>query len=67
MYIAKSKKIIIKIGSSILIDKTGKLRKKWLKEFVKDIQFLTKKNKQVVIVSSGAIALGCTLVLKKKP
>ena len=43
MYIAKSKKIIIKIGSSILIDKTGKLRKKWLKEFVKDIQFLTKK------------------------
>ena len=67
MYIAKSKKIIIKIGSSILIDKTGKLRKKWLKEFVKDIQFLTKKNKQVVIVSSGAIALGCEyLGIEKK-
>jgi glutamate 5-kinase len=67
MYIAKSKKIIIKIGSSILIDKTGKLRKKWLKEFVKDIQFLIKKNKQVVIVSSGAIALGCEyLGIEKK-
>jgi len=67
MYIAKSKKIIIKIGSSILIDKMGKLRKKWLKEFVKDIQFLIKKNKQVVIVSSGAIALGCEyLGIEKK-
>jgi len=67
MYIAKSKKIIIKIGSSILIDKMGKLRKKWLKEFVKDIQFLKKKNKQIVIVSSGAIALGCEyLGIEKK-
>jgi len=67
MYIAKSKKIIIKIGSSILIDKMGKLRKKWLKEFVKDIQFLKKKNKKIVIVSSGAIALGCEyLGIEKK-
>ena len=43
MSIAKFKKIVIKVGSSILVDKKGKLRKKWLKEFVKDIQFLLKK------------------------
>ena len=67
MYIDKSKKIIIKIGSSILIDKMGKLKKKWLREFVKDIQFLMKKNKQIIIVSSGAIALGCEyLGIEKK-
>ena len=59
MYIDKSKKIVIKIGSSILIDKKGKPKKTWLRKFVRDIKFLIKRKKQVVIVSSGAIALGC--------
>ena len=59
MYINKFKKIVIKIGSSILIDNKGKLKKKWLKEFIKDIKFLKSKKKEVIIVSSGAIALGC--------
>ena len=67
MYINKSKKIVIKIGSSILINKEGKPKKKWLKSFVEDIKFLIKKKKQIVIVSSGAIALGCEyLGIKKK-
>ena len=59
MYIDKFKKIVIKIGSSTLIDKNGKPRKIWLQEFSKDIKDLINKKKQVVIVSSGAIALGC--------
>ena len=59
MYINKSKKIVIKIGSSILVDKKGKPRKKWLKGFVQDIKSLLIKKKQIIIVSSGAIALGC--------
>ena len=54
MYIHKSKRIVIKIGSSILVDEKGKPKKLCLKEFAKDIKFLTKKNKQIVIVSSGA-------------
>ena len=67
MYINKSKKIVIKIGSSILIDKNGKPKKKWLKEFVNDIKYLIKQKKKVIIVSSGAIALGCEyLGIKKK-
>ena len=40
MYINKSKKIVIKIGSSILIDKKGKPKKLWLKELVSDIKIL---------------------------
>ena len=59
MYINKSKKIVIKIGSSILVDKKGKPKEEWLKEFAKDIKSLIKKKKKIVIVSSGAIALGC--------
>ena len=59
MYINKSKKIVIKIGSSILVDNKGRPKKKWLKEFINDVKFLLNKKKQVVIISSGAIALGC--------
>ena len=67
MYINKSKKIVIKIGSSILIDAKGKPKKRWLEQFVKDINFLKRKKKEVIIVSSGAIALGCGyLGIKKK-
>ena len=51
MYINKFKKIVIKIGSSILVDEKGKPKKKWLQEFAKSIKNLIKKKKQIVIVS----------------
>jgi len=66
MYINKFKKIVIKIGSSILVDEEGKPRKKWLQEFSKDIKGLINKKKQIVIVSSGAIAMGCEYLKIKK-
>ena len=66
MYINKFKKIVIKIGSSILVDEGGKPKKKWLQEFGKDIKDLINKKKQIVIVSSGAIAMGCEYLKIKK-
>ena len=66
MYIDKFKKIVIKIGSSILVDYDGKPKKKWLQEFGKDIKNLINKKKQIVIVSSGAIAMGCEYLKIKK-
>ena len=67
MYLKDSKIIVIKIGSSLLIDGNKKIRKKWLSEFSKDIQELLKQNKKIIIVSSGAIAMGCKkLNLSKK-
>jgi glutamate 5-kinase len=67
MYLKNSKIIVIKIGSSLLINDNKKIRKKWLSEFAKDIQELIKQNKRVIIVSSGAIAMGCKkLNLNKK-
>ena len=59
MSLKNSKTIVIKIGSSLLVDKNKKIRKKWLLSFAKDIQKLKSKNKKIIIVSSGAIALGC--------
>ena len=46
MYLKKSKTIVIKIGSSIIIDKKKKIRKKWLMEFAKDIKDLLKQKKK---------------------
>lgn len=51
------KNLVIKIGSSLLVA-DGKLREKWLKNFASDVASLVKKNFQITIVSSGAIALG---------
>ena len=45
MYINKFKKIVIKVGSSILVDEEGKPKKKWLQEFGKDIKDLINKKK----------------------
>ena len=59
MYLKNSKKIVIKIGSSLLVDQDKKIRKKWLSSFAKDIKKLRLNNQKVIIVSSGAIALGC--------
>ena len=67
MYLKNSKIVVIKIGSSLLIDENQKIRKKWLFEFAKDIKYLLDQNRKIVIVSSGAIAMGCKkLRLSKK-
>ena len=52
------KKIVIKIGSNSIVDsKTKKIKSKWLDKLCKDIAQL-HKTKKIVIVCSGAIALG---------
>ena len=67
MYLKNSKIIVIKIGSSLLIDEKKKIRKNWLTEFSKDIKALLDENKKIIIVSSGSIAMGCKkLNLNKK-
>ena len=66
MYIENAKTVVIKIGSSNLVDAKGKLKENWLKSFVKDIKKFKKKGKNFVIVSSGAIALGQNYLKVKK-
>lgn len=51
--------IVFKIGSAILADiNTGQVNQGWLEAFVDDIQQIHKTGKKIVIVSSGAVALG---------
>ncbi len=67
MMINSYKKIVIKIGSSSIIDhKNGKIRIKWLDSICNDISLLANENKKIVIVSSGAIALGKKHIRKNK-
>ncbi len=66
MYLKNSKIIVIKIGSSLLVDNKKKIRKKWLSSFANDLKKLKSKNKKIILVSSGAIALGCKKMNYKK-
>ena len=51
--------IVVKIGSSLLVDnETGSLRRSWLEALAEDIERCRKRSQDVIIVSSGAIALG---------
>jgi len=57
--LAPYRRLTIKIGSALLVDgKTGKLRSQWLASLAADIATLKAEGRDVVIVSSGAIALG---------
>jgi len=54
-----AKRLVIKIGSAILVNaKTGQLRAGWLESLASDIAVLKADGTDIVIVSSGAIALG---------
>ncbi len=57
------RRITIKIGSALLVDDvTGRLRADWLKSLAADVAGLKADGKEVVIVSSGAISLGCRIL-----
>ncbi|EFL89585.1 glutamate 5-kinase [Ahrensia sp. R2A130] len=51
-------RVVIKVGSALLVDSGGKLREGWLATLAADIAQLRKDGAQVLLVSSGAIALG---------
>ena len=57
--IEAARTIVIKIGSSILVDETHHaVNADWLTGIAEDIAALQRDGKNVVVVSSGAIALG---------
>jgi glutamate 5-kinase len=56
---AKARRIVVKIGSALLADReTGQLKGEWLRSLIDDVAALAKAGKDVVLVSSGAVALG---------
>jgi glutamate 5-kinase len=55
---AQCPRLIVKVGSSLLVDQDGAVRRDWLASLVADIAMRIKTGQQVAVVSSGAIALG---------
>jgi len=54
-----AQRIVVKIGSALLTDRaTGRLKSEWLNSFMDDVAELAKAGKDIVLVSSGSIALG---------
>ena len=52
------RRLVIKIGSALLVDPAGNVRIDWLRTLVADVAARTQAGQQIIIVSSGAIALG---------
>jgi glutamate 5-kinase len=65
--LADFRRIVIKVGSSLLVDaQAGKLKEAWLESLIADLAALHRGKRDILVVSSGAIALGRT-VLKLPP
>jgi glutamate 5-kinase len=57
--LSSAKLVVIKIGSALLVDPdSGTLRRAWLESLCGDVASLRREGKNVLLVSSGAIALG---------
>ncbi|APL93253.1 glutamate 5-kinase [Sphingobium indicum] len=52
------RRLVIKIGSALLVDPQGEVREAWLRTLVADVAARKQAGQQIIIVSSGAIALG---------
>ncbi|MGH8180312.1 MAG: glutamate 5-kinase [Steroidobacteraceae bacterium] len=57
--LAGARRVVVKVGSALLTDaETGRINRAWLESLVEDLLRLRRRGQQVILVSSGAIALG---------
>ncbi|MEY3337572.1 MAG: hypothetical protein RL245_564 [Pseudomonadota bacterium] len=57
--LVRARRIVVKVGSALLVDgESGRLNRAWLETLIEDMVRLRRQGKEVVLVSSGAIALG---------
>ena len=57
--LTEAKRVVIKVGSALLVDGAkGRLNRAWLENLAADVARLRERGQEVILVSSGAIALG---------
>ena len=57
--LAAARRVVVKVGSALLVEKSsGSINRAWLESLAGDIARLRSRGQEVVLVSSGAIALG---------
>ena len=61
--LSQFRRIVVKVGSSLLVDRArGRLRHAWLAALAEDLAELHQRGADILVVSSGAIALGRTVL-----
>ncbi len=61
--LASFRRIVVKVGSSLLVDQTrGEVKRDWLEALASDIADLHSGGRDILVVSSGSIALGRTIL-----
>jgi glutamate 5-kinase len=60
--ISEFRRLIVKVGSSLLVDADGRLNRDWLETLAHDVGALQKQGHEILIVSSGAIAIGSLIL-----
>ncbi len=63
--LSKARRIVVKTGSSLITDASGTLRMDWLATLAGDIANWRKQGREVLLVTSGAVALGRPLLGSK--
>ena len=53
-----AKRVVVKVGSALLVDKQGKLHESWLTSLTDEVAAWRARGQEVILVSSGAVALG---------
>src|SRR5271165_5393367 len=57
--LSDAKRVVVKVGSALLVDADKRrLNRAWLESFLADVAHLHRRGQEVILVSSGAIALG---------
>lgn len=56
------RRITVKIGSALLVDRKKGLKREWLAALAQDVAALARDKTEIIVVSSGAIALGRTIL-----
>ena len=62
LVISNYRRLVIKVGSSLLVDDSGELNRAWLDSLADDLAMLAQQGHQLLVVSSGAIAIGSSVL-----
>ncbi len=60
--LANFRRLVVKVGSSLLVRADGQLNRSWLETLAHDIDALLQQGHEILVVSSGAIAIGSSLL-----
>ncbi len=56
--LSQAKRLVVKIGSALIVDSGGDIRQSWLETVADDIAHLRKSGVDAIVVTSGAVAIG---------